>query len=266
MRYPIVNVPQRRQLGLAEGYEADVASFKNAVAKAQDEARARYNEAHKDEQVYHPPANPVQPPPAPPEEPDTREARDFSREGAIGPEANLPGTSGVISVVAGDEVPPPVPVPPQTPGGHAPVVTGIPDWNDRYYPPTLPPLPPETKPCPAGQARMYPEGPCQAYKPVASQDPSREGCYACGGTLKWGYGGGNCIPNGYDEHTCKASGGGLTLPTIPTGGTTTSSLINSPADSGFTQFAGGGLMSGRGLFGLGAPAYSRPIRIAGRRW
>lgn len=93
-------------------------------------------------------ARPLEPPPPPPT------TTEIDTEGTGRPP---------IMVHGGDEIPPPVPTPPASPGGHAPVVTGIPTGDYGAPPISYPPVPepgPETQPCPPGTTRLVPGGPC----------------------------------------------------------------------------------------------------------
>ncbi len=277
--------PRARDLGaLSDEYAQNVSDFKTLLSKNREAAQKKYEQEHAGEEVHHPPQAPepppYSPPNPPPEEPDTREARDFSREGAVGPEANLPPQMGPIAVHGGDEVPPPIPLPPKTPGGHAPVVTGVPDWNDRYIPPIVPPLPPEpeTSACGPGYSRTVPGGPCVPNTP--SQDISGWGCYKCpDGSQVWTRTPGpGCTPTGYSAEECRKPNPVITPPnswTMPnvTGATTTNAGVfagGEALDTGAASFAGGGLLSGavrlRRSHNLGAPALFRPIPLARRPW
>lgn len=289
MRYPIVNVPRHnfnplRLGGLLDDYNQNVSDFKSMLSKQNQAAQKKYEQEHKGEEVYHPPAAPEAPPSQPPpEEPDIREARDFSREGAVGPEANLPPPMPPISVHAGDEVPPPFPLPPQMPGGHAPVVTGIPDRG--WYPTALPPLPPEpeTSACGPGYSRTVPGGPC--VKNTPTEENYGYACYQCpDGSAKWTKTPGEgCTPTGSSEADCKPQPKPLPPPVYPwtmpgvmpnvTGATTTGAGIfagGEALDAGAASFAGGGLLSGtvrlRRSHDFGTPALFRPIRMARRPW
>lgn len=264
--------------GMLDDYNQNVSDFKTTLAKISQAAREKEAQERAGQETYHAPQTPQyqepEPPPTP-QEPESGGAKDFTpeREGALGPEMNLPGQMGPIAVYGGDEVPPPVPVPPKTPGGHAPVVTGIPDWADRWYP-TQPIVIPgnDTSVCKPGYTRTEPGGPC--LKDTPSEDTAGFGCYTCGGDLVWtDTPSARCYATGYDRETCKKSGGGTaSLPNIP-GGLTAPAIpsITAPFDTGgYTSFAGGSMMSGvkrlQRLDGMGAPAFSRPIKVVRRPW
>jgi hypothetical protein len=250
--------------GLSDDYTSNVNSFKDILAKLNKAASDKEAQARAGQETYHAPQTPEYRPPPPPPTP---------REGAIGPEMNLPPLQPAISVNPGDEVPPPFPVMPKMPGVHPPVVTGIFDPNDRYYPPNIPPLPPdpETSACGPGYTRTAPGGPCLKNTPTGENYGAA--CYSCGGSMKWTSSpGAGCIPTGYDEATCKASGGGVpALPYVPSYGAApvTPSVMAPPDTSSYTSFAGGG-MDGiarlRRMDGMGAPAFSRPIKLTRKLW
>lgn len=264
--------------GLSEDYATNVNNFKGILAKLNDKARAMEAHAHAGEEVYHPPQTPeYNPPPTP-------------TEGAIGPEMNTPPLAPPITVHGGndeeEEGSLPTLVPPKTPGGHAPVVTGVPNWNDKYSPPVLQPLPPEpeTSACGPGYSRTVPGGPC--VKNTPTEENYGYACYTCpdGSTKFTKTPGPGCTANGASEADCKPQTPTLpnplkpwltsppAMPNITSPVTTGAGTFagGEPLDTGAATFAGGGLLSGtvrlRRSHDLGAPAFSRPIRMARRPW
>lgn len=288
MRYPVLNLPAshlpaRHLRGLVEDYAADVDRLKKILSDAREQARQEEEGPRRGEPVYHPPGYPPLPEvpsggvpnqcyqcpdgsvywgqPRPGCTPVN--ATEFVCRGAeysqplemppppVPTDTDLPGTGmPPISVSAGDEIPPPVPVPPSMPGGHAPVSTGIPTGPYGEPPVSYPPeLPAEEDPCPPGTRRVYPQGPCEPYAPVATPAGGTVACYSCNGRLIYGRPTPGCVRVDIPAAEC--------LDRIERG-------LTAPETTGPSGMLPGAGLFSESLFSM-TGARLRPVRMAGRR-
>ena len=187
--------PARRLGGMLEDYQNEINALKDKLSRLQKP----YMQPEPPPSAF--PAAPPYPPPPPPPPPPSGQLNCYTRPdgsaywgypdgvstpnnltefqcmGAANPrpveppeppsvtsEVDYPGTGmPPISVEAGDEVPPPVPNPPAGfPGGHPPVVTGIPGGEEGHPPYSYPPQPTEEqlRECPVGTVWAAPGDTC----------------------------------------------------------------------------------------------------------